>query len=799
MRKFELYKRVLPSVGPIIFRNVFILVNVVIFGVVVLLFAFGSTQAGLFLGIVFVLNTLFTIVQDIRSQLTLEELQMLTALRVVRINKDKTETSVLAEEILKGDLLKLKLGDQAPCDGVLTSTENLEICEALITGESDSFPKKSGDKIVAGTIITSGIGTMQAQATFKESRLSTITEGVKKYSASPSSIQTATGKVVEYSGYILLAVLVFVVARGMILHLSRIDIVTQAGALASTLVPQGLIVAITLLFAIGAASYSKRNVLFQEINATEKLGRIKNICIDKTGTLTDNILVVENMLVPKNLREEEAYSLAYASILGSGDASQTILAVRKYLEEDNEKDKKEKEQIEVVSTLSFSSWRRCAAVEVKLDGTVQSVFVGSPDIFLPRISNIEEKKWLEDVIGQNAKMGKRVLCAVRSIQAWPLSNVSDANLSVVAIFVFHNTLRQGIEKAIKFFQDRGVRIRVLSGDNVATVQAVAESVGIMGGKDAVTGEEMQKWSDSDFEIHAHEYTVFAQILPEHKVKLVEAFKKDGFTAMVGDGVNDALAMKKSDLGIAMFDGVPVVRQIAGVVLLTNSFTDLPGAVELADRFIRSIEISSGIYINMSILGLLFFVIISFFGYSYPLVPLNITFINYFTVGFATLLISYWALRPSGIILPADDKPFLSRVMPLAISCAVVEAIGSALVFLSSPDYLKIAPSNTLVGLSFILFGFLFLFFAAKVYCGGLTKKENLQFGLLGVFQLVVFFIILQVPFLVGFFAITLPYPSASFIFKTLLIVFVSGFVQYLIIRGFFLKNNNNDKIENAPN
>ena len=785
MRKFEVYKRVLPSVGPIIFRNVFILVNIVILGVVVLLFIFGNTQAGLFLGIVFVLNTLISIVQDIRARLILEELQMLTALRVVRINPDKTETPIAAEEIKKGDFLKLKLGDQAPCDGILASTENFEICDALITGESDSFSKKSGDKIMAGAIVTSGAGVMQAQNLFQESRLSMISEGVKKYAASPSSIQRATGTIIEYSGYILVAILVFVVGRGIVLHLPRLDIVNQAGALASTLVPQGLVVAITLLFAIGAASYAKRNVLFQEINATEKLGRIKNICIDKTGTLTDNILVVEKMLVPQGFSEEEARSLSLASIVGSGDSSQTILAVKKYLEENGKNEKETK----VENAISFSSWRRYAAATVRSGDTLRSVFVGSPDIFLPRISNPEEKKWLENVISDNAKDGKRVLCAAHSNQEWSLQDISGANLSVTAIFVFHNTLRHGIEKAIKFFQDRGVKIRVLSGDNAATVSAVAKRVGILGAENVITGEQMQKWSDSDFDAHAHEYTVFAQILPEHKVKLVEAFKKDGFTAMVGDGVNDALAMKKSDLGIAVFDGVPVTRQIAGVILMTNSFSDLPGAVRLADRFIRSIEISSGIYINMSVLGLLFFVIISFFGYSYSLLPLNITFINYFTVGFATLLISYWALRPSGRIMPSSDKPFLSRVMPLVFVCAIVEAVGTALVFLLSPDYLKVASSNTLVGLAFILFGFVFLFFAAKVYCGALTKKEKLQLGLLGIFQLVVFCLALQIPFLIQFFGITLPYPPVVFFGETLLIVLICGIIQYFIIKKFFSKKS----------
>ena len=358
--------------------------------------------------------------------------------------------------------------------------------------------------------------------------------------------------------------------------------------------------------------------------------------------------------------------------------------------------------------------------------TLQTVFIGTPDIMLPRITNAIEKKWLENVLLENARAGKRVLCVTRASEAELPKDLKEVHLSAMAIFVFHNTLRQGIKEAIKFFQNRGVRIRVLSGDNADTVRAVAESVGIIGAENVVSGEQLEKWSDSNFDGEAHKYAVFAQILPEHKVKLVEAFKKDGFTAMVGDGVNDALAMKKADLGIAMFDGVPVTRQLADVILMTNSFSDLPGAVELADHFIRSIEISSGIYINQSLVGLFFFIIISIFGYSYPLTPLNITFLNYFTVGFSGILVAYWALRPSGKILPANDKPFLTRVMPLVFYCAIVEAIGIALVFALSPHYLKIAPSNTLVLLSFILFGFLFLLFAANIYCGTLSKKEKFQ-------------------------------------------------------------------------
>ena len=787
MGKFEVYRRVSGSVGPIIIRNVFLLVNVVIFVVVILLFIFGSFEAALFLGIVFFLNTGIAVVQDIHARVLLEKLQMLTALRVLRINKDQTETSILAEEIKKGDLLKLKLGDQIPSEGVLISTNNLEISEALVTGESDSFSKKEGDNIIAGAIVTSGSGIMETQGLFKDSRLSIIAGEVKKYAASPSSIQTAINTVIQYAGYILIAILLFVVTRGFLLHLPRLQMVTNAGALASTIVPQGLLVVITLLFAIGAANYSRKNVLFQEINATEKLGRIKNLCIDKTGTLTDNILVVENMHTFQGFKETDAYSFIDTYIQSSGDSSQTFLAVKKYIEEKSLKENIKNKNIKVTNSLPFSSWRRYGAVEVEAGGNEQTIIVGAPDIFLSKISNTEEKKWLDDITLENAKAGKRVLCIARANGVGVLKDFSGASFSVIAVFVFRHTLRQGIKEAIEFFQNRGIKIRVISGDNPNTVRSVALSVGIQGADDVITGETIKEWSDSDFKTYAHKYTVFAQILPEQKVRLIEEFKKDGFTAMVGDGVNDALAMKKADLGIAMFDGVPVTRQLADVVLMTNSFSDLPGAVEVADHFIRSIEINSGVYINMSLAGLLFFVFISVFGYSYPLTPLNITFINYFTVGFSGILISYWALRPSGKILPTDTRPFLKRIMPLAVVCAIAEALGIAFVFMISPDYLKTAPSNTLVIFSEILFGFLFLILAAKVYCGSLTKREKFQLFLLGIFQIIVLYVALQIPFVIRFFNITLPYPSGIFVGEALSIILIFGIIQYFIVKKFFLE------------
>ncbi len=777
MDKFKLYKTVIAEVGPVIFRHVFLFVNAVIFAVVAMLFVFGEKQSALFIGAIIILNILLGIIQDTRALIALETLQMITALRIIRLNKDGSETLVLIEEIKKGDHIRLKLGDQVPCDGILLSSNNLEVSEALITGESDSFPRRDGEKVSAGDIITAGSGIMETQNIFRESHISKMTEGAKKYSANPSPIQRATNTVIKYSGYVLAAVIVFTVIRGFIIHDSNIKIVLNIGALASTIVPQGLVVLTTLLFALGASSYSKRHVLFQEINATEKLGRIKNLCMDKTGTLTDNILTVEEMVLPEGASKEEASTLSSAYIFGSGDSSQTIVAIHKYLG-----DKKGEWQIS--AALPFSSWRQYGGVVVNSNQGDKTVFVGAPDVFLSYISSEAEKEWLKRLIDSNSRKGKRLLCVALSKSLDLKEEISQSKLSVAAVFVFQSGFRQGVQKAIKFFQDRGVRIRIISGDNLDTVKAVAVLAGVNHTESVITGHEMEDWEDSDFKKRVSEYTIFARILPEKKVKIIEAFKKDGFTAMIGDGANDALAIKKADLGIAMFDGAPATRRLASVVLMNNSFSDLPGGVELADNFIKNIEIFAGIFINQSVIGLLFFIIISIFGYSYPIMPLNITLINYFTVGLPGILITYWAIRPSGKIPPANSESFLARIMPFVTWCGVVSAIAVAAVFALSPEYLKNAQSNTLVALAFIVCGFIFFSLAPSVYRGMLVMKKRLHLVILGGIEIILLFFVLKIPLAVHFFSVTTPYPSLAAISQSLLILSLCGFAQYAIAKWF---------------
>jgi cation-transporting P-type ATPase E len=251
------------AVAAIISRNVFLLINGIIFAVVVLLTIFGDTQEGIFLGGITVLNIFIGCFQEISSWLTLEKLQVLAVPKVIRMNTDDTELVILVDEIKAGDRIKLKTGDQVPCDGTLLSSHGFEVNEALITGESAEYLKKPGDSISAGSIITAGTGILTVKKIFAESRIALMTKSIKKYSLVQSPIQYSLNTVIKYIGYVLLLIILFVVGRGLLVNESTVDIIQSIGALTTLLLPQGMVLVVTLLFSYGAAHMYSKNVLLK--------------------------------------------------------------------------------------------------------------------------------------------------------------------------------------------------------------------------------------------------------------------------------------------------------------------------------------------------------------------------------------------------------------------------------------------------------------------------------------------------------------------------------------------------------
>lgn len=776
----------LKSLSYIVRRNIFLLTNGIIAAVVATLFVFGDTEAGLFLGLVLLINVTLGLAQDIRAWLALENLELLTAPRIVRIRENGDEESVLTEAIRKGDTLKLKTGDQVPCDGILLDTATLELNEGLITGESASLPRAVGDRVLAGSIITAGTGTIRTETVFSESRIARMTEGIRDYAVSQSPIQKSVNEVIRYSGYALLLMILFVITRGFLFHTPDIIVVKNIGALASMIVPQGLAFAITLLFAYGAAHLYRRNVLLQEVNATEKLGRIKNLCMDKTGTLSENKLVVEQLLFPIGTADAMARESVSAYLADNGDTTETASAVRQYLDQPF--------RGTVFETVPFSSWRRFGAARFeRTDGQKTIVIAGAAEYFLPLLSSETDRTWLDNLLKTEARHGKRMLCFAQTDDDTLPQDLSGKTLSLIAVFVFHHELRPGIRDAIDFFQKRDVRIRIVSGDSLETVQAIAQAAGVRQCDLAITGSELEHLTGEAFAKKTKECTIFARIVPEQKERIIESLKQDGFTAMVGDGANDALAIKKADLGIAMFEGAPATRQLASVVLMNNSFTALPGGVALADSIIKNAEIFASIFFDTAIAGFFLFLLVSGAGYTFPLTPLNITIINYFAVGFPSILVSYWTIRPAGkTAVTRSSDHFLRNLFPFVVSSAALQTIALFAAFLASPEAMRTAASNTPVVITAIIVGFIFFLFTPGAYRGTLLLSQRKALFGLAVFEAILLFIALQAPFLLRFFEINPSGLQASALIPLLPIVAIYAIAQYFLTRVFRRDGNNHN-------
>jgi len=764
------------TVFGIIYRNVFILVNGIIFAVVILLSIFGDVQEGIFLGLIVVLNIFIGCIQEINAWLTLEKLHLLNTPKIIRINDDKTESNIPPEEIKEKDKIKLTIGDQIPCDGVLFSSHGFSVNEALITGESTVFLRKPHDSLLAGSIVISGSGILEVEKVFAESRISLMTRDIKRYSLIQSPIQSSISTIIKYLGYVLLAIIIFVAIRGSVVNESTINIIRSIGALTSALLPQGMVVIVTLFYTYGAVRLYRKYVLLQEINATEKLGRIKNLCMDKTGTLTDNNLSLENMYIAPNVDEKYAQN-SIASYVNNGSSSQTIDAIKKTFNY--------KYHGNILDETTFSSSLQFGAVLINDDFGERVILAGAPDVFLPFLSKSEDIEWVKKYIESEAKIGKRLICFVKSELNTLPKDLSNIKLEAIGIFILNNNLREGVKDAINYFQSRGVTIRIISGDNPETVKAVAISAGVNNAETVVTGVEIELWNDSDFLNNIHKYTIFARIKPEQKEKIIEYLKLDGFTAMIGDGANDALAIKKADLGIALFDGSQATRQVASIVLVKNSFSDLPNGVKLADSIIQNLEICASIIFNQVFVSFFFFVIVTATSHMFPFTPLNITFINYFTVAIPTLLIYYWIVKPTYNISIKHNKSFFKQVIPFTFVSAIPQALVAFFAFNESLEHIRNNTLSSLTVVAFIVLGVIFFMFTPIVYSGPITKNQKKQFLLLILIELIFIIIFFKIPLLLGFY--NLVYTPQYSIIDLLPVILLYSAAQYLITKWFFAK------------
>lgn len=767
------YHTIRKHLKPVIYQNTLSLVNGIFLTVTLLLLVFKEIHEALFLAVVLVLNVVVGIVQDLRAKVALEQLQILMAPHITRIGNHGKEETILLEHIELEDKLKLKLGDQIPADGELVETNGLEVNEALLSGESNNNFKTKGNQLLAGSFVTAGSGVLRVTSLPKNSFVAQMTEKIKQYTLNLSPIQKTLNQFITYMTYLLLAIVVYVIVHGITVHELLVSMVKDIAALTNTLVPQGLILATTVFFAYGAIKLLRKEVLLQEINATEKLGRIKNLCIDKTGTLTENRPTLDETQYFAPAASAEVSQLLAGYRIATADKSETLQAISEPA--------KTEFQGTIVSSLPFSSSRKFGAAILNLPPQDLTVVLGAPDILLPKISDPDAKLWVQASIDKFGPKAKRLVLLAKT-NTKTFQDLETANLTPVAMFILSNPLRPGTKEIIDFFQARGVHIRVISGDNAKTVQAVALQAGIKHADMIITGPEMENWDEEAYLERVPAYHLFARIKPDQKEKIISILKKTDFTAMVGDGANDALAIKKSDLGIAMFDGAGATRQIAQIVLMNNSFAALPAGVSMAETIITNIELVASIFFNKVTVGLALFVLIGILGHTYPLSPRNTTIINYVTIWLPMI---YWAVFPAHKIGADSGQSFLRKVLPYSLLAGTLTAMAAVTAFLLGPKAYQIAGSNILVVLTITALEFWFFVLAPVAYGIAVSAKQKSIIWILGGLSVLFFLYTMFTPGLSKFF--DLGRPGLWPLFTTICIIVVFAWIQYQITKRWFNK------------
>jgi cation-transporting ATPase E len=702
-----------------------------------------------------------------RARNALKKLELLNAPKANKVMADGTIKMVMFDELLVGDTIHLQIGDEVPADGKIISSDGLEVDESILTGESVPINKPINSTALAACAVVAGSAKMTVTAVGLDTKMGSMTSVLKRYVPGLTPLQKSINKAITFLTYgaLALASLIFVVYS-----LSGQDAVLTFKTITSsavTIVPEGLLLGSSLLLAYGSIKLAQSRVLPQKLSAIEGMALLNVLCVDKTGTLTSEKIVFEK-LDCFNDDEKLLTDLVGILVRETSGGSSTGGAVIKAIPAPKD--------YEIIDILPFSSSRKMSGVRVKINHKKYTVFTGAPE-FLSLLAPLspERKQYIDLLAGD----GKRVLyVAMFDDNKTPLKDIANNSGSAAGVIILANKLRDGVQKTVSYLQRNGVSLRVISGDNPTTVQYIAAQAGIKNPDRIITGAELNDVSDESFSEVVNDTTIFARVLPEQKERIITSFKDNGhYTGMVGDGVNDALAIKTADLGVAMFAGATATRRVADIILLDNSFNSLPIGMRLGNRIMQAIEMISVLFFHKIIYVIVLLLSTLMVGMVFPFQPRHITFMNMFLVTAPTIIWTLFPPSPRRHISPKYYwKDTLLAVAPIAALSGIVVTVSYAV--LTALHYGNVIGVSTTTVLIATFFGVYLVFLVPRMFDVKNTKKA--QFARL-IYIGVVLFVTSSsfgISFLRDFFDFTMPAWQNSW--PVMLLIVATAILQWKI-------------------
>ena len=638
------------TLGEIVRANVFTRFNAILGAALLVILVIGPIQDATF-GFILVANAGIGIFQEVRAKRTLDRLAVLNA-PTARVTRDGTTAEVAVDRVVLDDLLELRPGDQIPCDGVVQSAEGLEVDESLLTGESDPLDKRADDEVLSGSFVVAGSGRFIATRVGADSYARKLAAEARRFELTRSELMDGINTILRIVTWVLIPVSALLLWSQLQDHGTDVALrFTVAGVVA--MVPEGLVLLTSIAFMVAALALARRQVLVQELPAVEGLARVDVVCLDKTGTLTEGAIAFDE-LEPVAGADGVLAAAALGALADDEIRNATAVALAAHFESPGWTRS---------AVVPFSSARKWSAAMFDGHG---SWVMGAPEMVLADATSSVRTR-----ADKLAAGGRRTLVLAHSDTALGGEELPQ-DLLPVALVMFAEKVRPDAAETLAYFREQGVQLRVISGDNPRTVAAVAARLGL---SDANGGYDARELPD-DIEGMAaalEANVVFGRVTPQQKRAMVGALQSKGHVvAMTGDGVNDALALKDADIGVAMGSGAAATRAVAQLVLLDGKFATLPGVVAEGRRVIANIERSANLFVTKTVYAVLIAIAVVVASWPYPYLPRHLTIVSVFTIGIPGFFL---ALAPnSRRYIPG----FIIRVLRFTIPAGLI-AGGAALV------------------------------------------------------------------------------------------------------------------------